>query len=119
MRAVKGRPAGKSRDLAPRHNRDRFPAEQQDGVDFVGRRGIKEFRAPEALQLILADRDREPLVCPSCGNSGIERSPKRRLPKARALSHRQVTLRCGKCGRQAVYIPQNVTQPSERELIGS
>ena len=59
------------------------------------------------------------LVCPSCGNSGIERSPKRRLSKARALSHRQVTLRCSKCGRQAVYIPQNVTQPSEKELIGS
>ncbi len=88
-------------------------------MDFVGRRGIKEFRAPEALQLILADRDREPLICPSCGNGSIERTPKRRLPKNRAQTYRQVTLKCGKCGRQAVYIPPQVTQPSERELIGS
>ena len=83
----------------------------------MGRRGIKEYRASEALQLILADRDREDLACPSCGNGNIERVPKRRLPKSRWDSHRRVTLKCGKCGRQAVYVPRNVTQPSDRELL--
>ena len=83
----------------------------------MGRRGIKEYRASEALQLILADRDREPLICPSCGNGDIDRSPKRRLPKNRFDAHRQVTLKCAKCGRQAAYVPRNVTQPSHRELI--
>lgn len=83
----------------------------------MGRRGVKEYRASEALQLILADRDREDLICPSCGNESIDRTPKRRLPKNRRASYRQVTLKCGKCGRQAVYIPRNVTQPSHKELI--
>lgn len=83
----------------------------------MGRRGVKEYRASEALQLILADRDREQLICPSCGNADIDRTPKRRLPKSRGASYRQVTLKCGKCGRQAVYVPRNVTQPSHKELI--
>lgn len=83
----------------------------------MGRRGVKEYRASEALQLILADRDREPLVCPSCGHDGIDRTPKRRLPRNRSDAHRQVTLKCTKCGRQAAYVPRNVTQPSHRELI--
>ncbi len=83
----------------------------------MGRRGIKEYRASEALQLILADRDRETLACPSCGNRTIQRTPKRRLPKGRWESHRRVTLKCAKCGRQAAYVPRNVTQPSYREII--
>ena len=82
----------------------------------MGRRGIKEYRAAEALQLILADRDREPLMCPSCGHKRIDRVPKKRLPKSRWNSHRQVTLRCTKCGRQAAYVPRNVTQPSYNQL---
>jgi predicted RNA-binding Zn-ribbon protein involved in translation (DUF1610 family) len=82
----------------------------------VGRRGIKEYRAPEALQLILADRDRQALVCPSCGADAIDRIPKRRLRGDRWQAHRQVTLRCTSCGRQAVYVPKAVTQPSEVEL---
>ncbi|KPK02690.1 MAG: hypothetical protein AMS20_11740 [Gemmatimonas sp. SG8_28] len=88
-------------------------------MEHVGRRGIKEYRAAEALQLILADRDREPLNCPSCGNGSIERTPKRRIPRSRSQTYRHVTLRCGKCGRQAVYVPRDVTQPSEKELVGS
>jgi len=84
----------------------------------VGRRGIKEYRAAEALQLILADRDRERLVCPSCGHRTIDRTPRRRLPKDRRESYRQVTLRCGRCGRHAVYVPPSVTQPSDRALVG-
>src|SRR5688572_23858920 len=43
----------------------------------VGRRGIKEYRAPEALILIAADRDQKPLVCPSCGSVEVERVPVR------------------------------------------
>ena len=43
----------------------------------VGRRGIKEYRAPEALILIAADRDQKPLVCPSCGSLAVERVPER------------------------------------------
>lgn len=88
-------------------------------MEHVGRRGIKEYRANEALQLILADRDRERLICPSCGNGSIERTPKRRLPRSRSQTYRQVTLRCAKCGRQAVYVPRDVTQPSEKELVAS
>src|SRR5260370_32656603 len=37
----------------------------------VGRRGVKEYRAPEALALIGADREHVPLVCPSCGTRSI------------------------------------------------
>lgn len=81
----------------------------------MGRRGIKEYRPAEALELILADRDRETLKCPSCGHSSIERTPKRRLSGSRWSSHRQVLLRCVKCGRQAAYIPARVTQPSHRD----
>jgi RNase P subunit RPR2 len=84
----------------------------------VGRRGIKEYRAAEALQLILADRDRERLTCPSCGHEIIDRTPRRRLPRERREAYRTVTLRCARCGRQAAYVPHNVTQPSDRQLIG-
>src|SRR5437879_11920731 len=50
------------------------------GAEVVGRRGIKEYRAPEALALIAADREHIPLVCPSCGTRSIESSlsPRRR-----------------------------------------
>ena len=85
----------------------------------MGRRGIKEYRAHEALQLILADRDREPLACPSCGNRRIERTPRRRLAIAIRDPYRHVTLRCSKCGRQAAYVPRNVTQPSDAQLLMS
>ena len=36
---------------------------------------VKEYRAPEALILIAADRDQKPLVCPSCGSAAVERTP--------------------------------------------
>ena len=82
----------------------------------MGRRGVKEFRADKALQLILADRDREELACPSCGSDDIQRTPKRRVSSARWDRHRQVTLQCNSCSRRAVYVPRNVTQPSHPEL---
>lgn len=79
----------------------------------MGRRGIKEYRAPEALELIIADRDRQRLVCPSCGSRSISRTPRRRLSGANWEADRQVTLKCSGCGRQAVYVPKALTQPSE------
>lgn len=84
----------------------------------MGRRGTKEYRAPEALQLILADRDRQPLVCPSCGSSDIERTPRRRLRSQAWDADRHVALRCGDCGRHAAYVPRMLTQPSEVALAG-
>ncbi len=83
----------------------------------MGRRGTKEFRPAEALQLILADRDRETLACPSCGHKTIDRTPKRRLSGDRWVSHRQIVLRCAKCGRTAKYVPGSVTQPSHPQLL--
>jgi predicted RNA-binding Zn-ribbon protein involved in translation (DUF1610 family) len=79
----------------------------------VGRRGTKEYRAPEALQLILADRDRQRLVCPSCGCRAILRTPRRRLSGNEWDADRSVSLRCSECGRQAAYVPKALTQPSE------
>lgn len=67
----------------------------------MGRRGIKEYRAAEALLLISADRDgRSGLVCPTCITPTVERSPTRIgcEPSGR------VTLQCGDCGRSASYI---------------
>ena len=66
----------------------------------MGRRGIKEYRAAEALLLISADRDgRNSLVCPSC-NASVARSPTRCAGEACG----RVTLRCAECGRSASYI---------------
>ncbi len=68
----------------------------------MGRRGIKEYRAPEALILIAADRDQKPLVCPSCGAAEVERTPERVLGDE--LQGGRVTLHCNACGRTAAYI---------------
>jgi transposase-like protein len=80
-------------------------------VVALGRRGIKEYRAPEALILIAADREHKPLVCPSCGSDAIVRTPPRNgddSPGGR------VTLRCSACSRSAVYIdrvPDRLSMP--------
>ena len=71
----------------------------------MGRRGIKEFRAPEALALVAADRDRKPLVCPSCGTATISRTPKRPPPDS-PLELGRIALLCSKCGRSAAYLPR-------------
>lgn len=68
----------------------------------MGRRGIKEYRAPEALVLIAADRDHKPLVCPSCGSATVERNPER--PESGPPPAGRVTLCCSACKRSAVYI---------------
>ncbi|MGE0351880.1 MAG: hypothetical protein AB7I33_16725 [Gemmatimonadales bacterium] len=69
----------------------------------MGRRGIKEYRAAEALALIAADRDHEPLVCPSCGSGKVERVP-RRTSKTDTTEQGRITLHCAGCGRSAVYL---------------
>ena len=79
----------------------------------MGRRGVKEFRAPEALALIAADRDHQPLVCPSCGTRTIHRSPRRRtvvgfsLPLTAARPAERISLTCSACGRHAFYIARH------------
>ncbi len=66
----------------------------------MGRKGIKEYRAPEALALISADRERADLVCPSCGAATIERTPKRSSKGGQG----RITLHCTSCDRNAKYI---------------
>lgn len=73
----------------------------------MGRRGIKEFRAPEALALVAADRDRRPLVCPSCGTETITRTPKRPPPNT-PLEPGRIALHCSKCGRSAAYLARQL-----------
>ncbi|HXL52501.1 MAG TPA: hypothetical protein VN945_05145, partial [Gemmatimonadales bacterium] len=77
----------------------------------MGRRGIKEYRAPEALALIAADREHVPLVCPSCSTRSIVRAPRRRGGRAAPLAPERVTLTCQGCGRHASYIERGPTAP--------
>lgn len=75
----------------------------------MGRRGIKEYRAPEALLLISADRELQTLVCPTCNTPSVERSPKR---AANGEPSGRVTLQCSSCGRFAVYIDRVLSRQS-------
>ena len=79
----------------------------------MGRRGIKEFRAPEALILIAADRDQKPLVCPSCNANQVERTPER--SSSEDAQGGRVTLHCAACGRTAAYIPRMLNRSSMPE----
>lgn len=72
---------------------------------LVGRRGIKEYRAPEALALIAADREHTNLVCPSCGTRSIQRVPRRRGTHLIIVTRSErITLTCQSCSRHASYI---------------
>jgi len=82
----------------------------------VGRRGIKEYRAPEALALIAADREHVPLVCPSCSTRSIVRAPRRRGGRAAPLAPERVTLTCQSCGRHASYIERGPTAPRDETM---
>src|SRR5437660_8987565 len=83
----------------------------------VGRRGIKEYRAPEALALIAADREHVPLVCPSCGTRSIMRAPRRRGGlKLGPLAPERVTLTCQSCGRHASYIERGREPPRDETM---
>src|SRR5690349_7909911 len=76
----------------------------------VGRRGVKEYRAPEALILIAADRDQRPLVCPSCGSIDVHRFPER--SSIEDAPGGRVTLNCTACNRTAAYIPRTLSRSS-------
>ncbi|HET8833189.1 MAG TPA: hypothetical protein VFN08_00565 [Gemmatimonadales bacterium] len=79
----------------------------------MGRRGIKEYRAPEALILIAADRDQKPLVCPSCNSSEVDRTPIR--SSSEDAQGGRVTLHCSACGRTAAYIARTLSRASYPE----
>jgi predicted RNA-binding Zn-ribbon protein involved in translation (DUF1610 family) len=79
----------------------------------VVRRGIKEYRASEALSLIAADRARALLVCPSCGARAIERVPRRHPEGQNAPVEERVSLTCRRCGRHASYIERGPGQPRD------
>ena len=81
----------------------------------MGRRGIKEYRAPEALALIAADREHVPLVCPSCGTRSIVRMPRRRGGRV-VLGAERVTLTCQSCGRHASYIQRGPEPPRDETM---
>ncbi|HEU5259934.1 MAG TPA: hypothetical protein VFU41_00775 [Gemmatimonadales bacterium] len=82
----------------------------------MGRRGIKEYRAPEALALIAADREHVPLVCPSCGTRSIVRSPRRRGGEDVPPQSERVTLTCQTCGRHASYIKRGPEPPRDETM---
>ena len=83
----------------------------------MGRRGIKEFRAPEALALISADRAHEPLVCPSCGTRTIHRSPRRRpLRPGELFTAEKISLTCAACSRHASYIARGLEAPRDATM---
>ncbi len=97
----------------------------------MGRRGIKEYRAPEALALIAADRAHEPLVCPSCGTRTIQRSPRRRVLRAgnggnggaggaggagELFTAERISLTCAACSRHAFYITRGMEPPRDATM---
>ncbi len=85
----------------------------------MGRRGIKEYRAPEALALIAADREHIPLVCPSCGARSIQRVPRRRTPRVGVAApprSERITLTCQTCGRHASYIERGAEPPRDSTM---
>jgi len=85
----------------------------------VGRRGVKEYRAPEALALIAADREHTPLVCPSCGTRSIQRVPRRRGARGGVVMtarSERITLTCQSCGRHASYIERGPEPPRDSTM---
>ncbi len=83
----------------------------------MGRRGIKEYRAPEALALIAADREHIPLVCPSCGGRKIVRVPRRRgSPAPGEPPTERISLTCQTCGRHASYIERGAEPPRDSTM---
>lgn len=85
----------------------------------MGRRGIKEYRAPEALTLVAADREHAPLVCPSCETRSIQRVPRRRGARDGILlmpRSERITLTCQSCGRHASYIARGPEPPRDSTM---
>ena len=87
-------------------------SQRRDKVIKVPLRGIKEYRAPEALALIAGDRAHQPLVCPSCGPRTIQRSPRRRAsPLGEFMTPERISLTCAGCSRHAYYITRGKEPP--------
>ena len=82
----------------------------------MGRRGIKEYRAGEALTLIALDREGKSLVCPSCGGAKVLRTP-RRSSRIDPSEAGRVTLHCDACGRNASYLSRSVLPLPERTPV--
>ena len=79
----------------------------------MGRRGIKEYRAGEALTLIALDREGKTLVCPSCGAAKVARTPKRPL-RGHESEEGRISLHCDACGRNASYLARTELPSPER-----
>jgi DNA-directed RNA polymerase subunit RPC12/RpoP len=87
---------------------------------------MKEFRAPEALALIAADREHQPLVCPSCGTRTIQRVPRRRPAPASTGEMEpgvgpggpaeRISLTCSTCGRHASYLAGGEAPPRDATM---
>ena len=86
------------------------------GWTDVGRRGIKEYRAGEALTLIAQDREGKALVCPSCGAAKVARTPKRG-GKGHDQEAGRISLHCDACGRNASYLARTEVVPPERTPV--
>lgn len=86
----------------------------------MGRRGVKEYRASEALAIIAADREHQPLICPSCGAKGsaIQRVPRRHpvRPEDPPRIGERISLTCSKCGRHASYIEGGTLPPRDATM---
>lgn len=82
----------------------------------MGRRGIKEYRAGEALTLIAQDREGKALVCPSCGAAKVARTPKRG-GKGHDHEAGRISLHCDACGRNASYLARTDLPPPERTPV--
>lgn len=79
----------------------------------MGRRVVKEFRAPEALALIEADRERQPLLCPYCEKPSVKRDPVR---KGAEPTPGRVTLECGGCGRHVSFLERITADQAEAPI---
>jgi predicted RNA-binding Zn-ribbon protein involved in translation (DUF1610 family) len=85
----------------------------------VGRRGVKEYRPPEVLALIAADKEHSPLVCPSCGARAILRVPRRRSYRSvvgARPSGERISLTCRECGRHAAYVDRHLVPGNDPTL---
>lgn len=81
--------------------RPRHPGSTAWKGQAVSRRHVREFRPDEALSLIIADRDRQPLRCPSCGSDAIQRVPARCREEDGPQG--RIQLCCGGCTRLVSY----------------
>lgn len=80
----------------------------------MGRRVYKEFKAPEVLALIEADRDGHALDCPYCSKASIVRTPPRSKSEE---SVGRVVLRCTGCNRRVSFVEKAIAEVREHSWI--